>query len=135
MAQERRDNDKGEGDNNDIEYLDIDDLIDSRLKLSTTQLGLQRLEEASNTYQPGTLPPRLYQTNPFAMQRSDDEIGGDVHELAPDAMPATAEEMRQMEDDEADEEALSRAIEAFMAPTRAGRKRIPSLATSYNVAT
>jgi hypothetical protein len=50
MAQERRDNDKGKGDNNDNEYLDIDGLIDPRLKLSTTQLGLQRLEEAPNTY-------------------------------------------------------------------------------------
>jgi hypothetical protein len=41
------------------------------------------------------------------MQRSDDEVGGDVHELAPDAIPATTEEMRQIEDNEADEEALS----------------------------
>jgi hypothetical protein len=70
------------------------------------------------------LPPRLYQTNPFARQLNDDEIDGDVYELATDAMPATVEEMRQMEDDEADEEALSQAIEAFVALTRAGRKRI-----------
>ena len=75
--------------------------------MSTTQLGLQRLEEALNTYQPSTLPPRLYQTNPFTRQLNDDEIGGDVYELAADAMPATTEEMRQMEDDKADEEALS----------------------------
>jgi hypothetical protein len=122
-----------EGDSDDNEYPDIDDLIDPRLKLSTTQLGLQRLEEAPDTYQPRTLPPQLYQTNPFAMQRSDDEIGGDVHELAPDAMPATTEEMRQMKDDEADEEALSRAIEAFVAPTRAGRKRIATTKVVDNV--
>jgi hypothetical protein len=60
------------------------------------------------------------------MQRSDGEIGGDVYELAADAMPATAKEMRQMEDDEAGDEALSQAIEAFVAPTRAGRKRTAS---------
>jgi hypothetical protein len=64
--------------------------------LSTTQLGLQRLEEALDTYQPGTLPLRLYQTNPFARQLNDDEIDGDVYELAADAMPATVEEIRQM---------------------------------------
>jgi hypothetical protein len=130
MAQRHQDNDKGDGDgdnnSSDSEYPDIDDLIDPQLKISTTQLGIQRLEEAPDTYQPGTLPPRLYQTNPFAMQRSGDEIGGDVYELAADAMPATAEEMRQMKDDEADYEALSQAIESFVAPTRAGRKRTAS---------
>jgi hypothetical protein len=132
IAQEHQDNDKGDGngngngdgdnDNSDSEDIDIDDLIDPRLKLSTTQLGLQRLEEAPDTYQPGTLPLQLYQTNPFARQQNDGEIGGEVHELAANAVPATAEEIRQMDDDEDEEEALSQAIEAFMAPTRAGRK-------------
>jgi hypothetical protein len=126
VAQEHQDNDKGDsnGDNNnsDSEDIDIDDLIDPQLKLSTTQLGLQRLEEAPNSYQPSTLPPWLYQTNPFARQQNDGEIGGEVHELAANAVPATAEEIRQMDDDEAEEAALSQAIEAFMAPTRAGRK-------------
>jgi hypothetical protein len=42
-------------------------------------------------------------------------------------MPATVEEMKQMEDEEADEEALSQAIEAFVAPTRTGRKRTATL--------
>jgi hypothetical protein len=121
---DNQDQDDDQNDQDDSEYVDIDDLIDPRLKLSTTQLGLQRLEEAPDTYQPGTLPPRLYQTNPFARQLNDDEIDGDVYELAADAMLATVEEMRQMEDGEADEEALSQAIEAFVAPTRAGRKRI-----------
>ena len=67
------------------------------------------------------------------MQRSDDEIGGDIHELAPNAMPATTEEMRQMEDDEANKEALSQATEAFVAPTRAGRKRIATTKVVDNV--
>ena len=94
---------------------------------------MRRLEETPDTYQPRTLPPRLYQTNPFAWQQSDDEIGGDAHELAADAMPATAEEIRQMEDDEADEEALSQAIEAFVAPTRAVRKRTATSKVVANV--
>jgi hypothetical protein len=132
MAQESQDDDSNS--DSDSEYIDIDDLIDPQLKaLSTTQLGLQRLEEAPDTYLPGTLPPRLYQTNPFARQQNDEEIGGDVYELAADAMPATVEEMKQMEDDEADEEALSQAIEAFVAPTRTGRKRTATLKVVDNV--
>jgi hypothetical protein len=35
-----------------------------------------------------------------------------------------------MEDDEADEEALSQAIEAFVAPTRAGRKHTTTVAVA-----
>ena len=57
------------------------------------------------------------------MQRNDEDLGSNVHELAANAIPATAEEIRQMEDDEADEEALSQAIETVLATTRAGRKR------------
>jgi hypothetical protein len=61
IVQERQDNDKDDSDddndNNDSEYIDINDLINPQLKLSTTQLGLQRLEEAPDTYQPSTLPP------------------------------------------------------------------------------
>jgi hypothetical protein len=132
MAQESQDDDNDS--NSDSEYININDLIDPQGKaLSTTQLGLQRLEEAPDTYQPRTLPPRLYQTNPFARQQNDEEIGGDVYKLAADAMPATVEEMKQMEDDEADEEALSQAIEAFVAPTRAGRKRTATLKVVDNV--
>jgi hypothetical protein len=48
-------------------------------------------------------------------------------------MPATAEEIRQMEDDEADEEAPSQAIEAFVAPTRAARKRTATSKVVANV--
>jgi hypothetical protein len=68
---------------------------------------MQRLREYSDTYLPSTLPPRLYQTNPFSIQRNGEDLGSNIHELASDAMLATAEEMGQMEDDEADEEALS----------------------------
>jgi hypothetical protein len=48
-------------DNNNINrFVDIDDLIDLELRqLTTTQLGIERLEDASNTYLPSTLPPRL----------------------------------------------------------------------------
>ena len=38
-------------------------------------------------------------------------------------MLATAEEIRHMEDDEANKEALSQVIEAFVASIRASRKR------------
>jgi hypothetical protein len=66
IAQKSRDYDNSNGNSNsnsdsNSEYIDIGDLIDPQLKaLSTTQLGLQRLEEAPNTYQSRTLPPRLY---------------------------------------------------------------------------
>lgn len=60
IAQKSRDYDNSNS-NSNSEYIDIDDLIDPQLKaLSTTRLGLQRLEEAPNTYQLRTLPPRLY---------------------------------------------------------------------------
>jgi hypothetical protein len=62
-------NSEDDNSDNNSEYIDIDDLIDPQLKaLSTTQLGMQRLRESPNTYLPSTLPPRLYQTNPFSMQ-------------------------------------------------------------------
>lgn len=116
IAQDNRNRDVSDSDS---KYIDIGDSIDPQLKaLSTTQLGLQRLQEAPDTYQPGTLPPRLYQINPFARQQIEDEICGDVHELAADAMPATAEEIRQIQDYESDGEALSQAVKAFVAPTR-----------------
>jgi hypothetical protein len=50
----------------------INTIIPAR-QLSTTKLGLQRLSKTTDIYLPGTLPPRLYQTNPFARQ-TDDEI-------------------------------------------------------------
>jgi len=48
-------------------------------------------------------------------------------------MPATIEEIKQIGDDEANEEALSQAIKAFVAPTRAGRKRTATLKVVDNV--
>jgi hypothetical protein len=66
----------------------------------------------------GTLPPRLYQINPFSRQQTDEDLSTNVHELADNEMPATTEEMRQVEDEEADNEALSQAIETI---TREGR--------------
>jgi hypothetical protein len=67
------------------------------------------------------------------MQQNDEEIGSDIYELAADAMPATVEKTRQIEDDEADEEVLSQVIEAFVAPTRAGRKRTAASKVVDNV--
>lgn len=79
------------------------------------------------------MPPQLYQTNPFAGQQNDKEIGGEVYELAADAIPAIVEEMKQIEDDEADEEALSEAVKAFVAPTRTVHKRTATLNVVDNV--
>ena len=45
-------------------------------------------------------------------------MGGNVHELASYEMPATTEEMSQMDEDEANDEPLSQAIEIV---TKAGR--------------
>jgi hypothetical protein len=50
-------------DNNLDEYIDINSLD---TEPSTMQLGLRRLNDIPDAYQPGTLPPRLYQSNPFA---------------------------------------------------------------------
>jgi hypothetical protein len=105
------------------EFVDIDDLIDPELRqLTTTQLEIERLEEASDTYLPGTLPPRLYQSNPFAQQTEPTELGEIQYQLTVQEVPATAQEIRAMEDVEADEAALCQAIEALIQTTRGGRK-------------
>jgi hypothetical protein len=49
----------------DIDAFDDEALIDPQLR-STTQLGILRIEESSDTYCPGTLPPRLHQKTPFS---------------------------------------------------------------------
>jgi hypothetical protein len=131
MAQENQDDDN---DDSNSEFIDIDDLIDPRLKLSTTQLGLQRLG-VSDSYQPGTLPPRLYQSNPFLQQIEPTETGEIQYELSAREVPATAQEMQQIEEDEADEEALSQAIETVLATTRAGRKRTATPKAADNACT
>jgi hypothetical protein len=91
--------------------------------LSTTALGLQRLEGTSDSYCPGTLPPRLYQTNPFSRQIDDAETSDNTFELTSQIMPPTAQEIQSIAEQEEDERALSQAIETMVAMTRAGRKR------------
>jgi hypothetical protein len=66
QASQAVDTDENENNNNDDEFvdidtLDLDELVDPKLRaLSTTQIGMRRLESSHDTYQPGTLPPRLY---------------------------------------------------------------------------
>lgn len=83
------------------------------------------MEGVVDTYQPGTLPPRLYQSiaNQFSRPQDNEDLGGNVHELVGHEVPATTEEMRQMEEEEAEGEAFSQAIENR---TRAGRARKPT---------
>jgi hypothetical protein len=81
------------------------------------------LEDASDTYLPGTLPPRLYQSNPFAQQTEPTEMGEIQYQLAAQEMLATAQEIQAMEEEEANEEALSQAIETLIQATRSRRKR------------
>jgi hypothetical protein len=103
--------------------------------LSSTQLGLQRLKGKSDSYQPGTLPPRLYQSNPFAQQTKPTETGEILYELTAQEVPATAKEIQDVQDVEADEETLSQAVETLMATTartRAGRKRKASSKATNN---
>jgi hypothetical protein len=117
-------NDKEESD----KFIDIDNLIDPQLKIiSTTQLGLLRIEESSDTYYPSILPPRLYQGNPFSRGLEDDKTGTIAHELTSTDVAPTAEEMEAMANEEEEERELSRAIETIRATTRAGRsvKAIP----------
>ena len=112
--------------NDDDEFLNIDagddkEFADPEPKtLSTTQLGLRRLNGLSNIYLPGTLPPRLYQTNSFAQQTDANEI---PYELSAKEMPATAQEIQALAEEEEDEEALSQAVETILETTKSGRKR------------
>jgi hypothetical protein len=78
----------------------------------------------SDSYQPGTLPPRLYQSNPFVQQTEPTETGEIQYELSAKEVLATVQEMQQIEEDEADKKALSLAIETVLATTRAARKHI-----------
>jgi hypothetical protein len=111
--------------NDDDEFLNIDAGDDNEFAnpkpktLSTTQLRIQRLNGLSDTYLPGTLPPQLYQTNPFAQQKAADEI---PYEFFAKEMPATAQEIQALAEDE-DEEALSQAVETILETTKSGRKR------------
>jgi len=79
----------GNNDLNDSEFINIDSLYFNEVAdikpraLSTTQLGLRRLNRAPNTYLLGTLSPRLYQTDAS-------EAGEIEYELTIVNTPATA---------------------------------------------
>jgi hypothetical protein len=90
--------------------------------LTTIQLGVQRLQGIPDTYQPGTLPLQLYQSNPFTVQTEVTETGRDRYQLTAKEMPATAEEVRKMTEDKEDKEVLLQAINLIIATTQAGRK-------------
>ncbi len=91
--------------------------------LTTTQLGIQRLRDAGlDTYKPGTLPPRLYQTNPFVVQKEDTEIGDNCFVLSAQEKPASAREV----EDAQDAKGLSEAIQALMVTSRSGRTIKPT---------
>jgi hypothetical protein len=80
------------------------------------------MEEATDTYCPGTLPPRLFQSNPFARQQNDDETSTIAHELTAREVPATEKEIQALAEEEEENIALSQAIDTMLT-TRAGRKR------------
>jgi hypothetical protein len=118
MAQADQSMDQNENEDDD-EYIDIDTIAQP----STTQLGLQRLEKVPDAYQPGTLPPRLFMSNPFAQQTEPTESGDVSYQMTAKEVPATAKEIQDMEDEAVDEIALSQAIETMVATSRTGRKR------------
>lgn len=86
----------GNNDPNDSEFINIDSLYFNEVvhpkprALSITQLGLRRLNRATDTYLLGTLSPRLYQTNPSARQTDTSETGEIECELTTADTPATA---------------------------------------------
>jgi hypothetical protein len=104
-----------------------DALIDPILRaMSTTQLGQMRMETVFDTLLPGTLPPRLYQTNPFAHPAEPIEAGEILYQFSASEMPPTAEEIECIAEEEAEENGISQAIEELLATaTRASRKRKP----------
>jgi hypothetical protein len=102
-------------------FIDIDEfdeaVIDPQL-WSTTQISIARIEDNTDTYCPGTLPPHLHQTNPFFLPAEVVDTS-----LAPQIQAPTAQELQDIADQEEDEQSLSQAIKALMGTTRAGRKR------------
>jgi hypothetical protein len=120
-------NDKdGQDDNDSDEFFNSNEFDTPKLRqLTTTQLRLQRLKGLLDTYLPSTLPPRLHQTNPFLHQTELDGDAGEIqYEITAAEKPATAQEIQSMADEEADEEALSQAVETMQTSvTRASRKR------------
>lgn len=72
------------------------------------QLGMQRVEGALDTHLPRTLPPCLYQTNPFARQQDDEKLFTN-DELTAKELPATAKEMEDMAEEDDDDIAMSQS--------------------------
>ena len=64
----------------------------------------------------------MYQSNPFARQTEPTEISEIQYQLSVKEVLATAQENRDIEEEEADEGALSQAIEQLIETTRAGRR-------------
>jgi hypothetical protein len=108
----------------DNEFIDINDLIDPKLRaLSTILLAMQRLECVADAYVPGTLLPRLYQTNPFAQQTEPTEMDRVLYQLSAVEVASTVQEIEAVAKEDAKEEALSEAVETLLATTsRVGSK-------------
>lgn len=107
-----------DGEEEDDGFISIRDLIDPALQgLTTTQLRQQRMEMVSDTLQPGTLPSRLYQTNPFVHPVEPTEMGEVPYQLSALELPPTAEEIGRIAEDEAEDEAMTQAIEDMLATT------------------
>jgi hypothetical protein len=68
-----------------------------------------------------TLPPRLYQANPFSRGQGESETGTVIHQLTSKEVAPTLDELQAIEEEEEDEQALTRAIDTFIATTRVGR--------------
>jgi hypothetical protein len=67
------------------------------------------------------LPPRLYQANPFSKGLEDEETGTIFHELTSREVAPTTAEIQAIADEEEEEQAMSQAINTFVATTRIGR--------------
>ena len=91
------------------------------------------MQDIPDTYQPGTLPLHLYQSNPFAVRTEVTETGGNEYQLTMKEMPVTAEEVRKITENEKDEELLSQTINSIITTTRAGWKHKPVLKVLENI--
>lgn len=110
--------DQDSNNKDDDEYIDID----TTAQPSTTQLGLQRLKKVPDGYQPGTLPPRLFMSNPFAQQTEPANSSDISYQMTAKEVWATEKETQDMENEAANKMALSRAIETIVATTQIRRK-------------
>lgn len=69
-------------------------------------------------YCPGKLLPRLYQANPFSRGQGESETGTVMHQLTSKEVAPTPDELKAMEEEDDDEQALTQAIDTFIATTR-----------------